>query len=59
MKAYKEAEVRLFSFLTSITDKGEWSASRPTRFNLGSPRIGEGWESPGADLDVLEKRKSS
>lgn len=47
MKAYKEVEVKLHSFLTSTTDKGKRQAWRPDRFtlrkNLGTPEQEAGW----------------
>jgi hypothetical protein len=47
--------------LTSALDGGEWSASRPCRFNPrerapGTHWIG-GWVGPRADLDAVVKRK--
>jgi len=27
------------TFLTSVLDEGEWSASRPSHFNLGEPPL--------------------
>jgi hypothetical protein len=56
MKAYGVVDVQTQVFLTSALVGGEWSVSRPGRFN---PRervpntysIG-GWVDPRADLDV-------
>jgi hypothetical protein len=42
--------------LASALAGGEWSASRPRRFNPGTHWIG-GWADPRAGLDDLEKRK--
>jgi hypothetical protein len=45
-------------FLTSALDGGEWSASRPGRFNLGERAPGNhwigGWVGPIASLDAME-----
>jgi hypothetical protein len=50
-------------FLTSALDGGEWSASRPGRFTPGEIATGthwiEGWMSPSAGLDAVEKRKTT
>jgi hypothetical protein len=48
-------------FLTSALAGGEWSASRPGRFNPGERApsthwIG-GWVGPSADMEDVEKRK--
>jgi hypothetical protein len=48
-------------FLTSALDGGEWSASRPCRFNSGEEALVNhwigGWVGPRAGLDAVEKRK--
>jgi hypothetical protein len=48
-------------FLTSALDGGEWSASRPCRFNPGERASGThwigGWVGPRVRLDAVEKRK--
>jgi hypothetical protein len=58
MKAYGGVDVWIHIFLTSALVGGEWSASRPCRFNPGkSPGthfIG-GWVDPRAGLDDMEK----
>jgi hypothetical protein len=47
--------------LTSALDGGEWSASRPGRFNPGERALGThsmgGWVGPRAGLDADVKRK--
>jgi hypothetical protein len=43
MKAYRGVDVYIHTFLTSVLDGGEWSASRPGRYTPG--------ESPGCPLD--------
>jgi hypothetical protein len=58
MKTYRGVDVQIHIFLTSALAGGEWSASRPCRFNPGKePRyhfIG-GWVDPRAGLDDMEK----
>jgi hypothetical protein len=48
-------------FLASALDGGEWSASRPGRFNFKEVVPGthwiRGWVGPRGGLDALEKRK--
>jgi hypothetical protein len=48
-------------FSTSALDGGEWSASRPGRFNPGEGALGShwigGWVDLRAGLDIAEKRK--
>jgi hypothetical protein len=45
-------------FLTSILDEGEWSASRPGRFNPGDRAPGThwigGWVDPRDEMDSVE-----
>jgi len=48
-------EVWLHALLTSALDGGEWSASRPGRFNPGNPWTG-GWVGPSAGLNTVTKR---
>jgi hypothetical protein len=61
MKAYGGVDVQFF--LTLALVGGEWSASRPGRFTPGERDSGthwiEGWVSPRASLDDVEKRKFS
>jgi hypothetical protein len=46
---------------TSALDGGEWSVSRPCRFNSRERAPGahwiEGWVGPGAGLETVVKRK--
>jgi hypothetical protein len=61
MKAYWGVYVKLYAFLTSTLDGGEWSASRSSRFNHrertpGTHWIGD-WVGPRAGLDTVVKRK--
>jgi hypothetical protein len=42
-------------FLTSALEGGEWRASRPDRFTLGTHWI-RGWVGPRAGLDTVEKK---
>jgi hypothetical protein len=46
-------------FLTSALEGGEWSDSRPCRFNAGKSAPGThwigGWVGPRAGLDAMEK----
>jgi hypothetical protein len=63
MKAYEGADVRVYVhiFLMSALAEGEWSASRPCRFNPrenapGTHWIGS-WVGPRAGLGCVEKRK--
>jgi hypothetical protein len=44
------------TFLTSVLDGGELSASRLCRFTSGTHSIG-GWMGPRAGLDAVEERK--
>jgi len=48
-------EVKLYIFLISTLEGGEWSASRPDRFTSGTRWIG-GWVGPRAGLRVMVKR---
>jgi hypothetical protein len=61
MKAYGGVAVLNQVFLTSALAGGEWSASRPGRFNPGERAPGThwigGWVSLRAGLDDVEKRK--
>jgi len=52
MKTYEGVEVQLHAILTSSLDKGEWSASRPSRFIPG--KMG-GWVHPRAGPEVVVK----
>jgi hypothetical protein len=56
MKVYGGVDVQIHVFLTSTLVGGEWSDSRPSRFNPGTHWIG-GWVGPRAGLDNAEKRK--
>jgi hypothetical protein len=61
MKTYGGVDVQIHVFLTSALAGGEWSVSRPGRFNPGERApdthwIG-GWVGPRAGLDDVEKRK--
>jgi hypothetical protein len=61
MKAYGGVHVWIRVFLTSALVRGQWSASRPGRFNPrergpGTHWIG-GWVGPRAGLDDVEKSK--
>jgi hypothetical protein len=51
------------SFLTSALDGGEWSTSRPCRFNPGETDPGSYWTrrwlGPRIGMDVMENRKIS
>jgi hypothetical protein len=62
MKAFGGVDVEIHVFFNSALAVGEWSASRPGRFNTrertpGTNFIG-GWVDPRADLDDVEKRNS-
>jgi len=48
-------EIQLQAFLTSATDRGEWSASCPNRFTPGTLWI-RGFIGPTSDLDAVERR---
>jgi hypothetical protein len=53
-------EVQVHTFLTSVLDGGEWSASRPSRFTPrervpGNHWIG-GWLGPRGGLDAMVKK---
>jgi hypothetical protein len=54
MKAYGEVDVYIHIVLTSALVGGEWSTSRPGRFNPGTHWIG-GRVDLRAGLDDLEK----
>jgi hypothetical protein len=54
MKAYGGVDIYIHIFLTSALAGGEWSASRPSRFNPGTHLIGS-WVDPRAGLDDVEK----
>jgi hypothetical protein len=56
MKACGGVDVCLHVFLTSELVGGEWSASFPGCFILGTHWIG-GWVGPRTDLDEVERRK--
>jgi hypothetical protein len=62
MKTYTGLDVQIHVFLISVLDEGEWSASRPGRFNIGERALGThyigGWLDPRTDLDDVEKIKS-
>jgi hypothetical protein len=59
MKAYGGVDVQSHIFLTSALAGGEWSASRPGRFNPGKRAPGThwigDWVDPRASLDDVEK----
>jgi hypothetical protein len=61
MKAYGEVDVEIHIFFTSVIAGGEWSASRPCRFNPAETAPGTHWigvwVDPRTGLDDLEKRK--
>jgi hypothetical protein len=61
METYGGSRYITPAFLTSALDGGEWSASRPCRFPLWERVPGihwiEGWVSPRAGPDAVEKRK--
>jgi hypothetical protein len=62
MKTYGGVEVRIAPpFLTSALDGGEWSASRPYRFNQEDRTTGPHWieacAGPRAGLDAMKMRK--
>jgi hypothetical protein len=52
----------LNAFLTSALDRGEWSASRPSRFTLKEHSIGIyeiGWVDVWVSLDAVEESNVS
>jgi hypothetical protein len=59
MRAYGGVDVYIHIFLTSALAGGEWSASRPGRFNPGERALSAnwigGWVGPRAGLDDVEK----
>jgi hypothetical protein len=55
MKTYGGVYVQIHVFLTSALVGGEWSASRPGRFALGTHWIG-GWVGPRTGLDDVQRR---
>jgi hypothetical protein len=55
-KAYGRVEIKLHSFLTSVLNGSEWSASCTGRFTLGTHWTG-GWMSPRTVVDALETRE--
>jgi hypothetical protein len=59
MKAYGGVDVKSHIFLTSALAGGEWSTSRPDRFNIGERDPGThwigGWVDPKAGLDDVVK----
>jgi hypothetical protein len=61
MKTYWGVDVQIHAFLTSALGGGEWSDSRPGRFNLGerAPRTDSigGWVGTRAGLDAVTGRK--
>jgi hypothetical protein len=61
MKTYGGVDVEIHIFLTSALAGGEWSASRPCRFNPGESATGThwigGWVDPIVGLDDVKKRK--
>jgi len=62
MKTYGEMEVRLHTFLTSVLDGGEWSASLPGRFTHGGVTVTHcigGWMGSRTCLDAVENRRIS
>jgi hypothetical protein len=54
MKAYGGVDLQIHILLTSALARGEWSASRPSRFTPGTHWIG--WMDPRAGLDDVEKK---
>jgi hypothetical protein len=61
MKTYGGVKVYLHVFLTSVIDRGDWSASRPSCFALGERASHIYWIGllgPKAGLKPLEKRKT-
>jgi hypothetical protein len=61
MKAYGGVDVYIHIFLASILVGGEWSVSRPDRFNPGERDLGThligGWVGPRAGLDDMKKKE--
>jgi hypothetical protein len=61
MKAYGGVDVYIHIFLTSALAGGEWSTSRPGRFNPGESASGTHWiggcVDPRAGLDDVEKKR--
>jgi hypothetical protein len=62
IKTYGGVAIKLHYLLTSALGGGEWSASRPGRFNAGEISLGtqgkESCVSPRSGLDELAKEKS-
>jgi hypothetical protein len=60
MKLYREVELQIHIFLTSLLGGGAWSGSRPSLFILGEhlKYSYSGWVGPRASTDILDKRKS-
>jgi hypothetical protein len=56
MKVYGGVDISIHVFMTSALVGGEWSASRPGRFTIGTHWIG-GYVSPRTSLDDVEKKK--
>jgi hypothetical protein len=61
MKAYEGVDIWIHVCLTSALVRGEWSASRPSRFTPGERALGMhwigGWVGPRTGLDDMKKRK--
>jgi len=60
MKTWRSGVTQFLTFLTSVLDGGEWSASPPGQFTTGegvpsSHWIG-GWVGPTASLDAVARR---
>jgi hypothetical protein len=60
MKAYGGVDVQIHIFLTSALVGGEWSASRPGRYNPGKRAPGThwigGWVEPKAGLNNVNRK---
>jgi hypothetical protein len=61
MKAYGGVDVRIHIFLTLALARGEWSASRPSRFTPGERALSTHWIGSWVDqragVDDVERRK--
>jgi hypothetical protein len=61
INTYGGVNVEIYNFLTSALVGGEWSASRPVRFNPGERATGAHWigsrVDPRAGLNYVEKRQ--
>jgi hypothetical protein len=61
MKMYREVDVGIQIFITSMLGGDEWSASRLFRFTPWERAPGTHWKGgcmgPRAGLDIMQKRK--